>query len=215
MDILLSSLSPTVTGPAAHTSAHITHLHVSPVHTPCVVDLCPPFTLVYSTHMDPCVQTVHIIMHAHTCKDTHTHTHNLHGHSQQTLDVCEGSIQRPLECWKLYPSWNPRQVPADSPPLISAKGWGSLPSSSHPAMAHLCLFSPFSLSPPSHVPQGAPRTNIPSKCYYLWVCSPPACPLGWGWGLCWSCSWHIPGTWHSAGSRQAWEKKDAAQLCIP
>lgn len=104
-----------------------------------------------------------------------------------------------LECWKLYPSWNPRQVPADFPPLISAKGWGFLPSSSHPAMAHLCLFSPFSLLPPSYVPQGAPRTNIPSKRYCLWVRSSPSLSI-WGGG---DCVGLVPGTFPALGTQQA------------
>lgn len=68
-------------------------------------------------------------------------------------------------------------MPADSPPLISGKCQG-LPCSSRPALSHLSRFPPSSLSPPCHMPQRAPRTQIPSKCSRIWVHSPPDCPSG-------------------------------------
>lgn len=125
----------------------VTHLHVSPVHTPCVVDPCPPFTLVYSTHMDPCVQTVHIIMHAHACKDTHTHTHNLHGHSQQTLDVCEGRIQRPSRMLETIPLLESTPGSSRLPTPHFCQGLGLPPQQLPPCHGPpLPLFSIFSLT---------------------------------------------------------------------
>lgn len=134
----------------------------------CDSSMSPVHTCLLHTHVSTCANPTHVQSPGHT----HTHTQRPHGHLWQTLDVCEGSIQRPFRILGPVTLMSPCQVPADSPPLISGKCQG-LPCSSHPAMPHLSRFAPSSLSPPSHVPQRAPRTKIPSKCYCLWVHSPP------------------------------------------